>query len=156
MYEGRYIAVAYERAAKADVELDYKAPVTLAIGKIFDGTRARYIDNRAGATTDFKLKLAGKWAGGAEHKWENHAIEIDGSKVENVVDRVMFVDWLIAQPKALPKSNMVATGTFTLQGVTRPIAVRLDADLDRNRQYLDTTYGAAAELSTWMSVNRNQ
>ena len=151
-YEGRYITVAYGKTEPTAARLDSNSPVVLQIGALFDSLRGRYIDNRMDATKQFALKLSGTWRGGPHGEWTKHAIVIDSTTYEvDASAAVNFVDWAMAQPTTLPKGRMVATGTFTLDGTSRPIAVQLDAD-DTERAI--EQIGIAEELRRWMSTNR--
>lgn len=151
-YEGRYIAVAYGAREPAAARLRYNSPVVVRLGTLFDAIRARYVTNRAGAARQFVLKLAGELRDGHEH-WSKHAIVIDASAREaDDAARVALVDWALALPHTLPPGRMTATGTLTLAGVTRPVAVALDASRPEHRGLRDL--GLADELTMWMSINR--
>lgn len=153
-YEGRYLTVAYGKTEPTAARLDYNSPVALRIGELFESLRGRYTDNRAGASTKFLLKLSGTCPCGPNGKWIAHAIVIDSSAHDELDAGIAvdFVDWAIAQPTTLPKGRMVATGTFTLAGVTRPIAVQLDAE-DHERALHDLWI--SEPLRRWMSTNRH-
>jgi hypothetical protein len=155
-YEGRYINVAYGKTEKAAAKLDDDSPVVMRLGELFEAIRGRYIGNRAGATKQFVMKLAGVWRDGeGEDGWTKHAIEIDASKLEtDAAERVAFVDWALALPRTRPAGRMTATGTFTMDGVTRPIAVNLDESTDENRGLRNLSL--AHELTFWMSINRER
>lgn len=155
-FEGRYINVAYGKTEKAAARLDYNAPITLRLGELFDAIRARYVANRAGATKQLVMKLTGQIRSGPD-EWTKYAIEIDASKINSDDEsRVGFVDWALALPHALPKGQatprMTATGTFTMDGITRKIAVNLDRNAPENAILQRTNL--AQELTMWMSINR--
>lgn len=61
------------------------------------------------------------------------------------------MDWALALPASLPKGKLVATGTLTLAGVTKPIAFALD---DRVAEAGLRQLDIASELTMWMSINR--
>lgn len=150
-YEGRYINIAYGKTEKAAAKLDYHAPITMRLGELFEAIRGRYITNRAGATKQFVVKLSGLRRDGGEREWNPYTLTIDGTGYENEGLRVMFVDWLLGQPHTRPKGRMTATGTFTMDGVTRPIAINLDRRAEENRSV--SQLELAPELRMWMSIN---
>jgi hypothetical protein len=150
-YEGRYINIAYGKTEKAAAKLDYHAPVTMRLGELFEAIRGRYITNRAGATKQFVVKLSGLRRDGGAREWNPYTLTIDGTGYENEGLRVMFVDWLLGQPHTRPKGRMTATGTFTMDGITRPIAINLDRR-DKENYAVDQLELAPA-LRMWMSIN---
>ena len=150
-YEGRYINIAYGKTEKAAARLDADAPITLRLGELFEAIKGRYIANRAGATKQFVLKLSGLRRDGGEREWNPYEMTIDGSAYEDDRMRVLFVDWVLARPRTLPTGRMTATGTFTMDGITRPVAVNLDLRADENRVVFQ--YEVAPELRMWMSIN---
>jgi hypothetical protein len=151
-YEGRYINIAYGKTEKAAARLDADAPITLRLGESFEAIKRRYITNRAGATKQFVVKLSGlRRDGGGKTGWSPYTMTIESSAYEDDVNRVMFVDWLIARPRTLPKGRMTATGTFTMDGITRPIAINLDRRAAENR--VVDQFEVAPELRMWMSIN---
>ncbi|MBA3502483.1 MAG: YceI family protein [Myxococcota bacterium] len=149
-YEGRYINIAYGKTEKAAAKLDYHAPITMRLGELFEAIKRRYITNRAGATKQFVLKLSGMRRTG-EKEWTPYAMTIDGASYDNEGLRVMFVDWLLGQPPTRPKGRMTATGTLTMHGVTRPLAINLDRRAEENRSV--DQFELAPELRMWMSIN---
>ena len=148
-YEGRYINIAYGKTEKAAARLEYRTPATLRLGEIFDALRGRYISNRAGATKQFTLKLSG-----VRHDdgWSPYALVIESSAyADNAAARVDFVDWVLARPRTLPKGPMTATGSFTMEGISRPVAVNLDRRAPEN--VVIERFETAPELRWWMSIN---
>ena len=151
-YEGRYINIAYGKTEKAAARLEYQAPITLRLGESFEAIKGRYIANRSAATTQFVVKLSGlRRDGGGKTGWSPYAMTIDSAAYEDIAMRVMFVDWLLAQPHTRPKGRMTATGTLAMDGVTRPIAINLDRRAGENR--VIDQWEVAPELRMWMSIN---
>jgi hypothetical protein len=150
-YEGRYIAVAYGRTSKPAAQIEYNSPGTLRFGELFEQIRGRYIANRAGAARNYVVTLSGLLRNNPE--WTKKEAVIDSTKYEGSdEDRVDFLDWILAQPTSLPKHKTVATGTLTMEGITRPVAIKLDRFFQANRVLERTTLGS--ELLMWMTVNR--
>jgi hypothetical protein len=150
-YEGRYINIAYGKTEKAAAKLDYHAPITMRLGELFEAIKGRYIANRAGATKQFVVKLSGLRRDGGDREWNPYKLTIDSSEYKDEALRVMFVDWVLAQPATRPKGRMTATGTLTMDGVTRPIAINLDRRADEN--FVIHQWESAPELRWWMSIN---
>jgi hypothetical protein len=150
-YEGRYIAVAYGRIGKAAAQIDYNSPATLRFGELFEAIRGRYIANRASAAKNYVVKVSGLLRNNPE--WTKKEEIIDSTKYQGSdEDRVDFLDWVLTQPQTLPKNKNVATGTLTMEGITRHIAIKLDRLADANRVLERTSL--ASELLMWMTVNR--
>jgi hypothetical protein len=149
----RYVEVAYGKIEKAAAQLPSSAPITVRLGEVFERLRARYVANRVGATKTFVLKLSGlRHTGPRVGEWSKHSITMTAEGWSDA-DLVDLVDWALAQPQSLPKGRMTATGTLTLEGVTRPIAVSLERSAPANRILYrwEMHFG---ELTEWISINR--
>jgi len=150
-YEGRYINVAYGRTGKAAARIEYNSPATIRFGELFTSIRGRYVANRAGAAKNYVVKLTGLLRNDPE--WTKKEEVIDSTKYQGSdEDRVDFLDWVLMQPQTLPKGKNVAVGTLTMEGKSRPLAVKLDRLAEANRVLERTTL--ASELLMWMTVNR--
>jgi hypothetical protein len=154
-FVGRYIGVALGEYGAAVVRFPTNSPVAVRLGELLDQIRARYVAGRAADLQRFVLELEGPRR---DRDDQGRSIYVpyrldrrdrDLAAYYTLEDRVRLLDWALTLPVALPASNHVIRGTLRAYGISRPIAIDLEANSSHWMRY--AVFG---ELAIWASINR--
>ena len=122
-----WFEIGYGVGGDASLHLPEDSAASTALRPIFDAGRTLHIASETRRARTLVMTLKGQRQD-AKKKLRAWELVIDLSKPATTdAEAVTILDWAVAQPTDLEAGSMVVSGTLTVEGKSRPVAINLQA-----------------------------